>query len=124
MRVNEVEQELADAAPDHGVTSLSGYPAPPGRFDRPVHAYPHTVQQSDVGETEVKMESQADVAAMAEPAAEDRKPDRRSVPERLSSSTSVEIGGLALPATPGSLSAARRQDVKLYSSPENVTHSF
>ena len=64
------------------------------------------------------MQSQADVAAMAEPAAEDRKP------ERLSSSTSVEIGGLALPATPGSLSAARRQDVKLYSSPKNVTHSF
>ena len=69
------------------------------------------------------MQSQADVAAMAEPAAEDRKPDRRRLPERLSSSTSVEIGGLALPATPGSLSAACRQDVKLYSSPENVTHS-
>ena len=55
------------------------------------------------------MQSQADVAAMAEPAAEDRKPDRRSVPERLSSSTSVEIGGLALPATAGSLSAVYPQ---------------
>ena len=33
--------------------------------------------------------------AMAEPAAEDRRPDRRRVPERLGSSTSVVIRSLA-----------------------------
>ena len=96
MRVNEDELELADAAPDHIGTSLSRYPATPERYGRPVHAFPATVQLCLIDDGAVKIQSQVDIAAMVEPASEDRKPDRRRVPERLSSSTSVAIGDLAL----------------------------